>query len=265
MRQENVTVLWNRPIRPFYYKIGLRCSEAFAGAQPGQFVMLHLPDQIAPLLRRPFSIHRPLLSGKTFEGIEILYKVAGEGTRKLAACREHDGVNILGPLGNGFLIPDTARRIVLVAGGIGVAPLYFLAMSLRQCTDGFSGCRLLLGGRSADDLLCKDDFIKLGMPISVITDDGSEGDRGLVTDLLETGLINDRPDLVCACGPLPMLKKVARLAIRCSVTCLISLESHMACGIGACLGCAVEAADSSGNYYHVCKDGPVFDASLLKL
>lgn len=265
MFQENVSVLWNRPVSSSCYKMGLKCSALFAAAQPGQFIMLRLPgDLLAPLLRRPFSIHGTLISDDSFDGIEVLYKVVGEGTRRLSESRKNDRASILGPLGKGFSVPDTAGRFFFVAGGIGVAPLAFLASSLCRTGVAASGTEVFLGGRTREELLCKDDFCQLGLTVHTTTDDGSEGQTGLVTGALEKRLLKIRPDMIYACGPLPMLKQVARISAACHVPCQISIESHMACGIGACLGCAVEASGPSETYFHVCKDGPVFNAHALK-
>jgi dihydroorotate dehydrogenase electron transfer subunit len=125
MKQENVEVLWNHRLTPSCYKIGLRASDHFLAAIPGQFIMLRLGDQMDPLLRRPFSIHQLIIRDDVFKGIELLYKVVGAGTQKLAQLSPGDRVDILGPLGNGFFLPGNARQIFIVAGGIGVAPMLF--------------------------------------------------------------------------------------------------------------------------------------------
>jgi len=263
MIHENVPVLWNRPVNLSYHKIGLKTGPAFAEIVPGQFVMLRLPEHMGTFLRRPFSIHGILRNEEAYEGIEILYNVVGEGTRNLSRCRPDDRVGIIGPLGNGFSIPEAARCIYLAAGGIGIAPIRFLVSSLvRRCGDRCD-ISVFLGGRTREDLLCRDEVFALGVTVHMTTDDGSEGEKGLVTDALKRALAVKRPDIVCACGPHGMLKQVAKTAKHASVPCQVSLESHMACGIGACLGCAVESIHGSGFYQHVCKDGPVFDAEAL--
>jgi len=189
----------------------------------------------------------------------------GEGTKKLSGCKKGDIVDILGPLGNGFSFSDHYKRIFIVAGGIGVAPMLFLASYLQKKGVNPSECMVFLGGRSKDDLLCSDDFLRIGMKIHLTTDDGSAGDRCFVTHPLEIALEKGRPDIIYACGPLEMLKCVAGIAEKHTVTCQVSIETIMACGMGACLGCAVERKETSGNYMHACLDGPVFDAGALHL
>jgi len=265
MYQEKVQVLWNKKVGPVYYKIGLKCNRGYLNANPGQFVMLHLTGQNAPLLRRPFSIHQLIINKETIEGFEILYKVIGECTQKLSGLKTGDIVDIIGPLGNGFTISDNFNCIYLAAGGIGVAPILFMASFLKKKNVDLLKCKVFNGGRTKTDLLCVDDFNRLGIKVYATTDDGSAGDKGLVTHPLEIEVKKDRPDIIVACGPLEMLKSVVSVAESHSVPCQISIETIMACGIGACLGCAVEIKETQNKYKHACTDGPVFDAKTLKL
>jgi len=265
MYQEKAKILWNNRVGNQYYKIGLTCHNGYSDATPGQFIMLHFPGRMSPFLPRPFSIHSIINTGGRAAGIELLYKVVGEGTKMLSEHGKGEVVNILGPLGNGFMFSNHYKRIFIVAGGIGVAPMFFLASYLQtKGTDPFE-CMVFLGGRSKDDLLCADDFLRMGMKIHVTTDDGSAGDQCFITHPLETALEMDLPDIIYACGPLDMLKCVAGIAEKHTVPCQVSMETVMACGMGACLGCAVEGKAASGNYMHVCSDGPVFDVRCLKL
>ncbi len=259
---EKAQVLWNKKISSRYFKMGLKCSDSFYGAKPGQFVMLRIDNRIAPLLRRPFSIYR-IIEGK--KGVEILYRVVGECTGILSEIMEGESVDILGPLGNGFFLPKKDERVFIVAGGIGVAPLVFLSSYLVG-EKGFaaSSIKVFLGARSKEDLLCRDDFTSLGLEVAITTDDGSEGKTCVVTSPVEAALKKTRPDVIYACGPSGMMKCLAGIAEYYGVACQISLETVMACGFGACLGCAVEANDES-KYLHVCKDGPVFDSRDVKL
>jgi dihydroorotate dehydrogenase electron transfer subunit len=261
--QENVEVLWNKQVGPVYYRIGLTCHRRYSNATPGQFIMLRFPDQVFPLLRRPFSIHRRIAPDKDITGIELLYKVVGEGTRKLSECQKGDVIDILGPLGNGFSFSAQYKRVYIVAGGIGVAPMLFLVSKLLENGVDPSECRIFLGGKSREDLLCKDDFAEIGVAVQVTTDDGTSGDQCFVTDPLELASKRRRPDIIYACGPMEMLNCVIHIAESNNIPCQISIETIMACGIGACLGCAVERKDNSGSYMHACLDGPVFDAHLL--
>lgn len=261
MTIEKTQVLWNRRVGSSYYKIDLKCGNKLTAASPGQFVMLRLADRAAPLLRRPFSIHR-VIEG---EGIEILYRVVGECTGRLAEVKNGERVDIMGPLGKGFLLPEKSGGIFVVAGGIGVAPMLFLSeYILGKKMAGLSDVKVFLGARSKEDLLCRDDFSNLGLDVMITTDDGSEGDACLITSPVEAALKEKRPGVIFACGPQGMLKCLAGIAEKFNIPCQVSVESVMACGIGACLGCAVEGKDES-SYLHVCMDGPVFNSREIRL
>ncbi len=245
--------------------MGLGCSNNFSVAMPGQFVTIHTMNHMDPLLRRPFSIHRLIKENSQFKGIEILYKVVGKHTEKFSFLKPGDNINILGPLGNGFRVPGKMKRIFMVAGGIGVAPMVFLAICLKEKWTDTSFLSVFLGGRSEDDLLCLDNFQNLGINIEISTDDGSAGQKSLVTHLLENAVSANPPDLICACGPMPMLKAVVEIADKNRIDCQISIETIMACGMGACLGCAVEGKNITDKYHHACIDGPVFNGDQLQL
>ena len=264
MFQQQVKVLFNQQIGPAYYKIGLACPEHFAMAKAGQFIMLRIARQIQPLLRRPFSIHNLIMADETLAGLEVLYKIVGQGTTMLARLKPGDLVDMLGPLGSGFLIPRQARRIYFVSGGIGVAPLVFLVSQLGRRNTDFSECRAFIGGRNKDDLLCQNDFIQHGVSVQTTTDDGSAGDQCLVTHPVEELIAAAKPDLLVACGPMEMLACTVGIAEKYEVPCQVSVETMMACGMGACLGCAVEGRKQPDRFLHACLDGPVFDASELK-
>lgn len=263
--QQKARVLWNRQVAPDCFKLGLACK-GYAAAMPGQFVMLQVSDQHKPLLRRPFSIHGLLTeNGGPADGIELLYKVVGTGTRILSKIPEDQALDILGPLGNTFLQEPPGPRIFLVGGGIGVPPLVFLAKALKTRGLDMSRFHMFLGGRTKADLLCREDFLALGMAVHVTTDDGSEGDQCLITHPVEQEAENTPPDIIYACGPLPMLSCLAGISRAKGIRCQISIESMMACGIGACLGCAVEKSGDGDTYFHVCKDGPVFEANQVQI
>jgi dihydroorotate dehydrogenase electron transfer subunit len=264
MKQENAKVLANSPVASGYCNMALQCGRPFGEAQPGQFVMLSVGSGATPLLRRPFSIHRmiPETSGSVI--LEILYKVVGEGTNAMANTLEGATMNILGPLGKGFAIRENYRRIYLAAGGIGAAPMVFLLETLRQ-KGAQCQCHVFLGGQTRGDLLCRGTFERLADKVYYTTDDGSEGAQCFLTSPLEEETRRNPPDVIMACGPMDMLKCVAGIADRVNVACQLSIESAMACGMGACLGCAVQAAGNVGRYHHVCKDGPVFEAHHLQL
>jgi dihydroorotate dehydrogenase electron transfer subunit len=265
MIQATATVLQNEILAADYGRISLSCGGPFAHSKPGQFVMLGFPDSIHPLLRRPFSIHRLITADGRCQGIDLLYKTVGPATRQLSRLRAGEPVSLLGPLGNAFQIASGTRRIYLAAGGVGVAPMVFLLEWLRAMQPLPPACRLFLGGRSREDLLCADEIERLGTPVVLTTDDGSCGDQCLVTHPLEEAIRRDPPDLVLACGPKAMLACVLGIVRACSIPCQVSIETMMACGMGACLGCAVSGRQEHSRYLHACLDGPVFHAGEIEI
>jgi dihydroorotate dehydrogenase electron transfer subunit len=187
------------------------------------------------------------------DAVEILYKVSGRGTQLLAEARPGARVRMVGPLGTPFPLPAAGQASWLVGGGTGIASLYELAAQARER----GPVHVLLGARSAGDLMGADDFAALGVDLRVATEDGSRGERGVATALLESALAGGgRDGAVYACGPTPMMRRAAEIAAARGRACLVSLENRMACGFGVCLGCAVPRAD--GTIALVCRDGPVF-------
>ncbi|MFO7760917.1 MAG: dihydroorotate dehydrogenase electron transfer subunit [Thermodesulfobacteriota bacterium] len=211
-----------------------------------------------PFLPRPFSVH-----WADSESLEILYKVVGRGTRFLSRLRSGDRLTVYGPLGRGFTVKPAGEYLV-IGGGIGVAPLLFLARSIRK-NQPESHLHIVIGARCSDEIVAADRFESLGRSsVKLVTEDGSRGLKGLVTDLLSYFDFNNNNLLVYSCGPMPMLKAVSRWCRGKDWPCQVSIETVMACGIGACLGCAVEGKDElNGKYLHVCSDGPVFDSGRL--
>jgi dihydroorotate dehydrogenase electron transfer subunit len=259
------SVLYNTPLASCYGRIGLGCGDAFVHAKPGQFVMLGFPESVDPLLRRPFSIHRRIAGDGAFCGIELLYKIVGPATRRLSRLAAGASVSLLGPLGSAFVLPAGARRLYLAAGGVGVAPLLFFAEHLGRRQLQMLDCRLFLGGRSREDLLCAEDFERLDITVVPTTDDGSCGDQCRVTTPLEDAIRMAPPDLVLACGPREMLACVRGIVRQHGIACQVSIETMMACGMGACLGCAVKGYPVGTRFLHACMDGPVFDADEIEL
>jgi dihydroorotate dehydrogenase electron transfer subunit len=239
-------------------------------ARAGQFAMLQVRDGQDPLLRRPFSFHR---IDPDEETIEILFRVVGRGTWLLTRCTPGSRLNLIGPLGNSFDPPPVGSGpAVLIAGGIGIAPLFELMVRLGSaCESGPKGAlRLFYGARTAAELLPPGFFEGLGATIHWSTDDGSFGHEGCVTELFQNVMEQEglRPGAVYSCGPLAMQVHVARWALACGAPTQLSLESLMACGVGACLGCALPAPapdnPASDHYVHVCKDGPIFTAGSIQ-
>jgi dihydroorotate dehydrogenase electron transfer subunit len=242
-------------------RLVLRIAEGWPESEPGQFLMLSpgtrgRVQRYDPLLPRPMAIYRTRRIGGE-AAIEVLYKVVGRGTALLADARSGDAVSLVGPLGRGFPEPAPGERALLVGGGTGIASLFELARrSSRRAR-----VSVLLGARSAAELMGRADFESLEVELQVATDDGSDGAPGLVTDLLEREIAREGASRVYACGPTPMMRRAAEIARKAGLPCLVSLENRMACGFGVCLGCAVPR---SGEGYHlVCRDGPVFEASEL--
>ena len=220
---------------------------------PGQFAQLRMDLSKETYLRRPISINNV---DRDSNEVWFLVQMVGDGTRSLAALKPGDTLNAMLPLGNGFTIPsDPSERMLLVGGGVGIAPLLFVGKRMVE-----SGLRptFLLGARTASDLLLTDIFRTLG-DVYVTTEDGSGGEKGLVTGHSVLGEIPFKR--IAVCGPSPMMKAVARYARSVGAECEVSLENVMACGVGACL-CCVE--DTQDGHVCVCKEGPVFNIKRLK-
>ena len=260
---EAVEVLSNIAVGPSYYRIKLSCNQRYTNAIPGQFVMVRPIPQTDPLLPRPFSIHRLNKQDGLVTGLELLFKVVGKGTHALSLKKPGDYLDLMGPLGNGFSIPAEGKHIKIVAGGIGVAPMIFFLDYLKEHNHDLANIQVFLGGKSKTDLLCLNDFSAIGVPVYATTNDGSSGDQCLVTDPLEIAVAESLPDIIYACGPMDMLACIAGIAHKYKIACQVSIEAMMACGMGACLGCAVARRNHSDHYLHACLDGPVFDIQEL--
>jgi dihydroorotate dehydrogenase electron transfer subunit len=263
-------VISNAEVSPGYFRMRLSAPQEFAHSKAGQFVMVRVRDAIDPLLRRPFGIFDLGTFESEYPGagpqvyFEILYRVVGKGTAMLSTLHHGDHLDILGPLGTGFTPASADTEAVLVGGGVGLAPLYYLAKELV----GRGRVSLFVGGRTKEDILCVTEFERLGVETYVATDDGTLGASGLVTEVMERHLGEEiRQKIIYSCGPMPMLKAVAEIARRCAIPCQVSLEAYMACGMGACLGCVVKGhnhGEHTPDYRCVCKDGPVFDFQELQ-
>lgn len=254
---ETGCVQQNNQLNPDSFEMQIYSPQIAQRAEPGQFVMVSCSEVgLSPLLRRPLSIHD--VHGDT---LTLLYRVVGEGTAVMAGMGAGDTISILGPLGQGFTIAETDHHC-LVGGGIGIAPLLLLARKIDR-TQPKAGITILAGARNSQELLAIKKFETMGT-LHISTDDGSEGHHGFVTQLLDK--MHDTSLSVYTCGPTPMMQGVAKLCREHGWDCQVSLESHMACGIGACLGCAVARSgihEGADKYVHVCKDGPVFKAEVI--
>ncbi|MBM4147497.1 MAG: dihydroorotate dehydrogenase electron transfer subunit [Lentisphaerae bacterium] len=257
MEIEQASILRHQPCGGAYRELVLNAPAIAASVRPGQFLHLRIPRFEQAVLRRPFSVFRA-----EGEHISILYKTVGAGTMALTGVREGEVVNVMGPLGNGFPSSSPGSLPVLVAGGYGVAPLYLLARRMDMAGIIF------IGAATSDDVLCVEDFAAFGWQIEIATEDGSRGARGLVTGPLDAWLASRRcpeqPEIF-ACGPDGMLRAVGERAIKAGHRAWLSMDRHMGCGVGACLGCVqrLKKADGSAYWGRVCRDGPVFDASQI--
>lgn len=256
MKLEDARITEHRDVGGDYRLLVFEAETVASVSQPGQFVHLRVPELEGSVLRRPFSIFDA--DSRYFR---LLYKQVGKGTREMATMPVGRTVSVIGPLGNGFPLPPAGTLPVLVAGGYGVAPLYFLATRI-----GRPGI-LFVGGRSAADILCTDQFRAIGWDVRITTEDGSEGLRGRVTDALNPWLktLTNTNPVFFACGPDGLLRAVDERACKGGWPGWISLDKHMGCGVGACLACVQRVHTSGGQteWKRVCKDGPIFEAGEI--
>ena len=249
-------VISNEKIAPDHFVMEVGTKWLSKKSSPGQFVMVKVSGiETDPLLRIPLGIHET-----TNKGIKILYKVVGEATELLSLKRKGDIIDVMGPVGNSFdlKLVDKNTRVFIVAGGHGIAPLYGLVKKLtsKKRIEVFSGAC------SRKHVIYSKRIRTLGVKYHVATDDGSCGLKGYVTELVEGSLKKHKTEriIIFACGPRPMLAELARITKKYKVPAQFSLDAYMACGTGACQGCAVRTKDG---YKLVCKDGPVFRADEI--
>lgn len=240
-----------KQIHARYVLIRLTDDQPLPEMLPGQFVEVRVDGSPSTFLRRPISIN---FVDRTNNELWLLVATVGEGTKALARLQAGDSLNCVLPLGNGFTPAKTGEKVLLIGGGVGVAPLLYMGAEMRRA--GIEPT-FLLGARTAQDLLMTDIFNRYGR-VYVTTEDGSEGEKGFVTN--HSILEQEQFDRISTCGPTPMMKAVARLAKAKGIACEVSLENLMACGLGACLCCVEKTTE--GNVC-VCKDGPVFDVQRL--
>jgi len=257
-------VIANRRLLKGHFLMSLKLPGSFKKPIPGQFLMVRIKGRNEPFLGRPFSVYSFAQDGRGVY-VEILYKIVGKGTMCLSGQKKGALLEIHGPYGTPFDMDKYPRNVILVSGGIGVAPVTYLASQYRHylpaaphlemvCYHGVTGSRRLLGLERLKEF-CSDVFIS--------SDDGTVGYHGSVVEMFEKDVLSYNPEdtMIYACGPRPMLKKLAGLGEVPRFRCQALLEEHMACGLGACLGCAIRVRDGEGRgaYRRVCTDGPVFN------
>ncbi|HZJ56881.1 MAG TPA: dihydroorotate dehydrogenase electron transfer subunit [Clostridia bacterium] len=251
MLRYEVRVLENYEIANFIYKMTLDAGEIAQRAQPGQFVHIKIPEDASLLLRRPISINGvDLTTGQ----VDLIYQVVGKGTNILSGVKKDTKLDVLGPLGRGFWIPEGCMKLYIVGGGCGVAPIKFIGQRF-----GHLDITSFLGFRSRSAAYQIQDFESFSREVFISTDDGSMGEKGPILHSLRHKLSHERPDIILACGPVPMLKILQSFVAEHDIPCQISLEERMGCGVGGCMVCSCEIGDDGHrDYKKVCADGPVF-------
>lgn len=243
------------------YKFSVKAEEIVNEAKPGNFIEIRVTDQTEPFLRRPISIYN---MDKENGILEFIFQVKGKGTEILAKKEIGEKIDIIGPLGHGTFKTDKYNKIAIIGGGIGIFPLYELAKQGKEQGKKVNG---YLGFRTKELVTLEKEFEDVTDNLNITTDDGTYANKGFAIDYLIKDMETEKYDLICACGPIPMLKAVQKYANENNIDCQISLEEKMGCGIGVCLGCAVKKANSSKEqteYYHVCKGGPVFKSKEVE-
>ena len=259
MKQEKTRVLEHSHLIGDYRVLTLSAPEIGPLVMPGQFLELLVPRLNDAVLRRPFSIFKA-----DSETVTILYKVVGKGTNSMKELSRDDVVDVFGPLGNGFPIPQKKHYPILAAGGYGAAALYLQAKALPDKGMVF------LGGRSSIDILCVEEFKDLGWNVQIATEDGSLGTSGLITDIFDKWLTimyntsdgSKQPIELFACGPEGMLRVMGNRAETNNFAAWLSMDRHMACGVGVCLTCVIKKKEPEDGWQwaRCCKDGPVFES-----
>ena len=254
MGQFDCKIITQKQINRDIYHLVFDAPNLIRGSSPGQFVQIRVNNVIDPLLRRPFSIHR--IDSKQGR-LEILYRMVGRGTRIMSEALPGSSMNILGPLGRGFNLKAVGDKALVVAGGLGCAPVFYLIDELLKRDKEIT---LFWGSRTGDEIFAEEELTSRGVDVRLSTEDGTKGEQGFVTAGLKTFLDGQsEPDRVTGfvCGPHPMLHAVQTLCEGYAMKWQVSMEEQMACGIGVCQGCAVETRQSG--IQMVCKNGPVFD------
>jgi dihydroorotate dehydrogenase electron transfer subunit len=255
MLEQTVQIVSNERDTDAYFRLVLRAPKIAPLIQPGQFAHLRILPLKDALLRRPFSIFQA-----TADTFSILYKTVGKGTEMLSRLRPGEELSAIAPLGHGFTVPKPGGETpLLIAGGYGMAAMFLLAQRSPQRGIVF------VGGHRRVDILCEKEFRALGWDVRVTTEDGSHGEKGLVTKPLQAELKRrTKGQKLFACGPSGMLKAVGKIADEFNVPAELSMDEHMCCGVGVCLTCVIPVKTGNGwEYQRTCTEGPVFDAKQV--
>lgn len=252
-------VVLNKRIAPNIYWMSIAAPDIARTARPGQFVHVRVYGvPSVQFLRMPFCVYD---ASEVMRAVDICYAVVGEGTKQLSTLQPGEFVDLVGPVGNGWTIPEGAKHALLVSGGVGAPALNLLGRKLATSNVKVDA---VMGAQTAEMLVCREHIEGATMPsggkIHVTTDDGSEGTAGFVTEVSDGLIASGEYDYVAVCGPTPMMRNVVKPALEHGVPCQVSMETLMACGVGACLGCVVETVDGRRR---CCVDGPVFDAEKV--
>ena len=262
-------ILGHKKYGEHYHSLTIVSPDIGEQVRPGQFVNIRCGTNQANILRRPFSVHRVHKRGGWASTIEIVFDIRGPGTQFLSELRGHNTIDIVGPLGRGFVLPKRRAHCLLVGGGIGAAPLFFLADELRN-----EGHRVdvILGARDSGLLLNAIDARRLASVCVTTTDDGSVGTEGRVTDVLVDTMKRCETEAVYACGPHPMLAAVSRISVEQGVPVQVAVEELMACGYGVCMTCVMplrrkarkdEDPEDAVIYARSCTEGPIFNGATV--
>jgi len=251
-RIESLSITENKRLNKDFFILELSGKLKIPDIKPGQFVQVRIEGSPDTFLRRPISVHDVNYGQNT---LKLLIQIAGKGTEMLSRLQKGDMLNIIYPLGNSFSLPSAGQKILLAGGGCGIAPLLFLGKYL--ILNGFQP-DILLGFRNTERIIEFSEYKEIGK-VFLTTEDGSQGDKGFITQ--HPVLANTKYDRIYCCGPYPMMKAIAEYSHRNNIICEVSLENLMGCGIGACLCCVVDTV--RGNLC-TCVDGPVFNTKDLK-
>ena len=241
------------------YKFSIKAPEIATIAKAGQFLEIQVSTTGEVFLRRPISIYN---IDKQNGILEFIFQVKGKGTEILSTKKEGDIINVLGPLGNGPFTIKNSGKVAIIGGGIGTYPLYELAKELK----GKTNTTMYMGFRNKELVTLEKEFEEVTDKLVITTDDGSYKQKGFALEVLKEDCRNEKPDMIYACGPLPMLKAVQEFANSENIRCEMSLEERMGCGIGACVGCNVRIVTENPDevkYNYVCQHGPVFDSKKV--